>query len=187
MTGAPRPLTPALSPAGRGGRTPTQPSCCRLADPQQGTTGPDLLHALLTQRAQSSIPVFPPPGRGRVREGVSDMPAYRNDSQRLHARAQRASMTPAERALWAALRNHRLDGLSVRRKAPVGHWIADFLIPAHRIAICIDPDTAQTGTDHPPHGALEPLGFTVLRVRQTDILTNLPRVLRTVAERAKGG
>lgn len=91
------------------------------------------------------------------------MPAYRDDSQRLHARAQRAAMTPAEAALWQQLRNHRFLGLSVRRKAPVGPYIADFLIPSRRIAICILPETTLRGSDHPPPGALEQLGYTVLR------------------------
>lgn len=114
------------------------------------------------------------------------MPAYRTDSQRLHARAQRAALTPAEAALWAALRNHRFLGLSVRRKAPVGPWLADFLIPSRRLAILVQPETAQPGTDHPPPGALERLGYTVLRPAPTDLLSpHLSAFLRHLAARAK--
>lgn len=112
------------------------------------------------------------------------MPAYRNDTQRLHARAQRAELTGPEKALWAALRNHRFHGLSIRRKAPVGPWIADFVIPAYRIVICIQPETAGTGKDHPPPGALEPLGYTVLRPGADDLSPQaLPLFLRQLSRK----
>lgn len=112
------------------------------------------------------------------------MPAYRSDSQRLHARVQRGALTPLEKALWAALRNHRFHGLPVRRKAPVGPWIADFLIPSHRIAICIQPETAAMGQDHPPPGTLEALGYTVLRPTASDLApTGLPSFLHTLSRR----
>ncbi len=112
------------------------------------------------------------------------MPAYRNDGQRLHARAQRAAMTPAEAALWQHLRNHRFLGLSIRRKAPVGPWIADFLIPSRRIAICVLPETALWGTDHAPPGALERLGYRVLRPSAQDLSgPNIAAFLHSLAAR----
>lgn len=112
------------------------------------------------------------------------MPAYRNDTQRLHVRAQRANLTAPERALWAALRNHRFHGLSIRRKAPIGAWIADFVIPTRRIAICVQPETAGIGEDHPPPGALEDLGYTVLRPGPADLTAAaLPLFLRHLSQR----
>ena len=112
------------------------------------------------------------------------MPAYRNDSHRLLARAQRADMTPSEKMLWEALRNHRFLGLSIRRKAPVGPWITDFLIPSRRIAICIHPETVGTGVDHPPPGALEGAGYVVLRPVAADLAPDrLPAFLRLLAAR----
>jgi|GEM_PF-6912932 len=112
------------------------------------------------------------------------MPAYRNDSQRLHARAQRAEMTPAETTLWEVLRKHRFHGLPIRRKAPVGPWIADFLIPSRRLAICLQPETSSPGSDHPPPGALERMGYTVLRPTTAELSPErLPAFLRRLAER----
>ena len=112
------------------------------------------------------------------------MPAYRNDSQRLHARAQRAGMTPAETILWTALRNHRFLGLPIRRKAPVGPWIVDFLVPSRRLAICLQPETANPGTDHPPPGALERMGYAVLRPSTAELSPErLPAFLRLLAAR----
>ncbi len=160
------PLTPTLSPKGRGRPHPA------LSDATEWTQVMGFipsLHRLLTSRPKDCFRGFPPPERGRVREGVATVPAYRDDSQRLHARAQRAAMTPAEAALWQQLRNHRFLGLPVRRKAPVGPYIADFLIPSRRIAICILPETALRGCDHPPPGALEQLGYSVLRPSADDL------------------
>lgn len=112
------------------------------------------------------------------------MPAYRNDTQRLHARAQRGDLTVPEKALWAALRNHRFHGLSIRRKAPIGPWIADFVIPARSIAICIQPETAGTGQDHPPPGALERLGYIVLRPSPADLTAaRLPLFLHALSRK----
>lgn len=112
------------------------------------------------------------------------MPAYRSDTQRLHARAQRAELTQPEKALWSALRNHRFHGLSIRRKSPIGPWIADFVIPARRIAICIHPETTGTGQDHPPPGALERLGYTVLRPSAADLAPDtLPLFLRHLSRK----
>ncbi|MCZ8336092.1 MAG: DUF559 domain-containing protein [Rhodobacteraceae bacterium] len=112
------------------------------------------------------------------------MPAYRSDTQRLHARAQRAELTQPEKALWSALRNHRFHGLSIRRKSPIGPWIADFVIPARRIAICIHPETAGTGQDHPPPGALERMGYTVLRPYAADLAPDtLPLFLRHLSRK----
>ena len=185
MRGARAPLSLTLSPRGRGNSAQTMP--CQLMVPKQRATDlPEPLHPSLTWRPQQSSLFIPPPEGGRVGEGVATVPAYRNDSHRLLARAQRADMTPSEKTLWEALRNHRFQGLSIRRKAPVGPWIADFLIPSRRIAICILPETAGTGADHPPHGALERLGYVVLRPAAADLTpARLPTFLRLLAATAR--
>ena len=86
--------------------------------------------------------------------------------------------------LNAALRNHRFMGLPIRRKAPIGPWIADFVIPSRRIAIVIQPETHQSGIDHPPAGALERLGYMVLRPSAAELAPQaLPAFLRHLAAR----
>jgi very-short-patch-repair endonuclease len=50
----------------------------------------------------------------------------------------RSEMTDAERALWAQLRAHRLNGLSFRRQVPVGSFIVDFVCHEHRLIIELD-------------------------------------------------
>ena len=183
MTRMRSPLTLTLSPGGRGNRARgnrMQPA----AGPQHLAGFPSALHGPLRTEPQPCSLFFPPPEGGRVREGVATMPAYQNDSQRLHARAQRAEMTAAEVVLWECLRKHRFHGLPIRRKAPVGPWIVDFLIPSRRMAICLAPETATPGSDHPPPGALERMGYAVLRPSGAELSPGrLPAFLRHLATR----
>lgn len=72
-------------------------------------------------------------------------------------------------------------GLSVRRQAPIGPFIVDFLIPDHRLIIEAD------GGGHGPHRDasrdrwLAAQGFRILRLWNRDILTNLPGCLELIA------
>ena len=45
--------------------------------------------------------------------------------------------TEVERTLWRALRSMRLP-VKVRRQHPIGRYIADFAVPAHKLVIEID-------------------------------------------------
>ena len=56
------------------------------------------------------------------------------------ARSLRRRMTPAERRLWAALRNRRFHGLVWSRQEPTGIYIVDFYCPAARLVIELDGD-----------------------------------------------
>ena len=61
----------------------------------------------------------------------SDIPV----SAKSRARAMRAEPTDAERKLWHALRDRRMQALKFRRQAPVGPYIVDFLCIAHRLVV----------------------------------------------------
>ena len=98
------------------------------------------------------------------------------------ARRMRREMTPAERALWYALRDRRFMGLKVRRQVPIGPFIVDFLIPAYHLII---------EADGSGHGSLRDLrrdewlisqGFHILRLWNRDILTNLPGCIDSIAD-----
>ena len=55
------------------------------------------------------------------------------------ARALRRGMTEGERRLWSELRHfRRYYGLHVRRQAPIGHYVVDFVIHAKSLVIEID-------------------------------------------------
>ena len=55
-----------------------------------------------------------------------------------HAIELRKNLTPAERKLWAYLRNHQLNGLDFRRQHALGPFIVDFCCPAVKLTIEID-------------------------------------------------
>jgi very-short-patch-repair endonuclease len=55
------------------------------------------------------------------------------------ARTLRRAMTDGERKLWSELREfRRLYGAHVRKQAPIGPYIVDFAIHAHRLVIEVD-------------------------------------------------
>ena len=125
---------------------------------------------------------LPPPNGGRVREGgLHWMPRFFSPDQRAKAKQVRQSMTPAEACLWSHLRAHRFLGLSVRRKAPIGPYIVDFVIPKYKLVLMVD------NGPHLPHqdvtdASLSARGYRVLRVPATDILRNTHAVLQRIAD-----
>ena len=110
------------------------------------------------------------------------MSGFRHPVQTERAKELRRSMTVAERRLWHHLRAHRFLGLSVRRQAPVGPYIVDFLIPACRLVIELDggPPAADAARD----AWLAACGYRTLRLWNDDVLCNLPGALARIAEEA---
>jgi len=104
---------------------------------------------------------------------------------RSNARALRKNSTDAERLLWAALRDHRLNGASFRRQVPIKDFIADFV--CHAAKLVIELDGGQHFSDQAEHkdaarsAAIEAQGFKVLRFSNHDMMTNRDGVLETIA------
>jgi very-short-patch-repair endonuclease len=57
------------------------------------------------------------------------------------ARELRKDMTPAEKKLWACLRNGQLDGAHFRKQHAVGTYIVDFFCAKSKLVIEVDGDT----------------------------------------------
>ncbi|HEX7881917.1 MAG TPA: DUF559 domain-containing protein [Afipia sp.] len=102
-----------------------------------------------------------------------------------NARRLRRDLTDAERAMWDALRAHRLNGASFRRQKPIGAYIVDFVCDAAHLIIEIDG-----GQPYEPQGIkndarrdhyLKSEGYDVLRFSNHDVLTNKSGVLETIA------
>ena len=102
------------------------------------------------------------------------------------ARRLRRTSTDAERALWALLRDRRLDGVKFRRQRPFGPYILDFYCIEKRLAIEADggqhfaleglrADAARTRY-------LEQRGVRVLRYTNREILLEAEGVLGAVLE-----
>ena len=98
------------------------------------------------------------------------------------ARAMRADPTDAERRLWYALRDRRMQTLKVRRQAPIGPYIVDFLCIAHRLIVEADGSQhAESKRDAVRDAWLASKGYTILRFGNHDILTARDSVLATIA------
>lgn len=97
------------------------------------------------------------------------------------ARRMRKELTPAERALWYALRDRRFMGLKVRRPVPVGPFIVDFYCAEHHLIIEADGSGHGPDRDSVRDHWLASQGFRILRLWNRDILTNLPGCLEHIA------
>ena len=100
----------------------------------------------------------------------------------------RRAMTPAERALWAALSGRQLDGLRFRRQHPLGPFILDFCCPARKLVIELDgaghADEDQAQRDAARTAQLQSHGYRVLRFRNEQVLADLAAVRAAIAATA---
>jgi very-short-patch-repair endonuclease len=90
-------------------------------------------------------------------------------------------MTDVERILWHALREMNIER-RVRRQHPAGRYIADFAIPACKLAIEIDggQHMAALEADAQRTRVLAEHGYRVIRFWNNDVLENLEGVLATI-------
>ena len=87
-----------------------------------------------------------------------------------YAKAMRHAPVANERALWKLLRDRRLDGLKLRRQAPIGRYIADFLCLRHRLIVEADGPTHEDNLRDLERDAwLRAQGFRVMRFQNAMI------------------
>jgi very-short-patch-repair endonuclease len=99
------------------------------------------------------------------------------------ARNLRHTMTDAEKRLWSALRDRRLDGHKFKRQHPIGAYIADFACIESRLIV--EADGGQHADNEPDQKRtawLKSQGWRVLRFWNNDILANTRGVVETIAE-----
>jgi very-short-patch-repair endonuclease len=91
-------------------------------------------------------------------------------------------MTEAERLLWKALRNSKLNGIKFRRQFPVGKFILDFCAASINLAVEIDGPihNASIQRDTERTAILEQLGYHVIRFSNNEVIDNLPAVLEAI-------
>jgi len=98
------------------------------------------------------------------------------------ARDMRRTLTDAERKLWYALRDRRMQALKFRRQAPVGPYITDFLCVQHRLVVEVDGSQhAQSSRDATRDAWLQREGYRGLRFWNHEVLTTRENVLATIA------
>ena len=100
------------------------------------------------------------------------------------AKALRRPMTPAETILWEHLRNNKLNGLKFRRQHPVFIFIADFYCHQKKLIIELDGEVhdnpEQTEHDINRTADLEEKGFSILRFRNEEVISDLEKVLERI-------
>ena len=94
-----------------------------------------------------------------------------------HAAKLRAAQTTAERTLWFAVRDRRLDGFKIRRQVSVGAYVVDFLCVEARLVIELDGGQHTPEIDAERTNAIQASGYDILRFWNNDILGNLDGVL----------
>ena len=100
------------------------------------------------------------------------------------ARAMRSEATESEAALWRQLSGKRLDGVAFRRQTPVGHFVADFLAPAHNLIVEVDGahHARRAAADARRDRKLRRWGYRVLRLDAELVLRNMSEALRRIRE-----
>jgi very-short-patch-repair endonuclease len=115
------------------------------------------------------------------------MPRWQNIPAQNWDRAKelRHNLTPAERELWAKLKNVQL-GVRFRRQHLIGAYIVDFCAPAVQLVIEIDWDshTEANAVQHDERRSaqLATLGYEVRRYTNRDIEHDLESVLQEILE-----
>jgi very-short-patch-repair endonuclease len=108
------------------------------------------------------------------------------------ARRLRREMTVAERRLWQALRKR---DLKIRRQAPMGGYVADFVCHVARLVIEIDGYYHQSperqARDAERDAWLSERGYSVLRIAEKDarerVLETVELIVAEIASRSDGG
>ena len=98
------------------------------------------------------------------------------------ARQLRREQTPAERKLWARLRQRQIYGLRFRRQHPIGRFIVDFCCISHKLVIEIDGRThdAQMAYDQARAELLQGQGYKVVRFTNSEVEREMDGVLAEI-------
>lgn len=102
------------------------------------------------------------------------------------ARTLRQTSTDAERLLWGALLDRRLNGLKFRRQHAIGPYVADFICLDCRLIVELDGGQHSAQVDARRTEFLEQAGFRVLRFWNPEVLTKMDTVLETILAAAEG-
>ena len=98
------------------------------------------------------------------------------------ARDLRNGSTTAERKLWGALSNRKIEGVRFNRQVPVGPFICDFVARSTKLVIELDGGQhgEELGYDARRTAFLEDRGYRVLRFWNDDVFLNLDGVITTI-------
>jgi very-short-patch-repair endonuclease len=97
------------------------------------------------------------------------------------ARQLRQGSTDAERPMWSALRDRRLEKYKFRRQHPIGPYIVDFACTLHALVIELDGGQhLDSITDAQRTVWLEARGWKAIRFWNNDVLDNTSGVVEAI-------
>jgi very-short-patch-repair endonuclease len=104
----------------------------------------------------------------------------------MQARAKelRRELTPAEKKLWARLRNGQVNGLQFRRQHAVGTYIVDFYCAKAKLVIEVDGDShaEQIEYDQARTEYLNERGYSVIRFTNREVFNQCEAVVQRIAD-----
>ena len=106
-----------------------------------------------------------------------------------NAKNNRQQNTPAEAALWEAIRLKKLDGFKFRNQHALGSYVVDFYCHEAKMAIEVDgeyhADPNQKEYDEERTKRIEASGVKIIRFTNHEVMTNLEEVLVKIREYLK--
>ncbi|GAB4563037.1 MAG: endonuclease domain-containing protein [Anaerolineales bacterium] len=106
----------------------------------------------------------------------------RSNPKTMHQAGElRKELTPAERKLWAVIRNDQL-GVNFRRQHAIGKYIADFCCIKKKLIIELDGSQhlEQAEYDEKRTQYLNALGYRVIRFWNHEVMNDLDGVIRAI-------
>ncbi|MCX6030885.1 MAG: DUF559 domain-containing protein [Chloroflexi bacterium] len=101
------------------------------------------------------------------------------------ARELRREMTPAERRLWARIRDSQLDGAQFRRQHAVGNFILDFFCAKSKLVVEVDGDVHATQAEYDAARTAwlnEQKHYRVIRFTNEEVFKNTDAVVEAIWE-----
>ncbi|MBB2971063.1 endonuclease domain-containing protein [Mesorhizobium sp. RMAD-H1] len=103
------------------------------------------------------------------------------------ARSLRKQDNDAERKLWQALKDRRLNGYKFVRQFPIGPYYADFVCRESKLVVEVDGSQhAESEYDRRRDIFMKKEGYAVIRFWNVDVLNNSNAVLETIVAALDG-
>src|SRR5688500_12839352 len=103
-----------------------------------------------------------------------------------YGRELRQESTPAEKLLWAALRNRKLNGLKFRRQQPLDKFVVDFYCNEKKLVVELDggiyDEKLNKEYDEARTAMLGGLNIKVLRFKNEEAMNSIKDVLKKISE-----
>lgn len=103
-----------------------------------------------------------------------------------YARDLRQEPTAAEKLLWNAIRNRKLNNLKFRRQHPLDKFIVDFYCNEKKLVVELDGGVHDVKRnkeyDEARSAMLAGLNIIVLRFRNEEVINNMTEVLKKISD-----